>query len=56
MPRIQGQPTLQIGKSGITDTIIQQAKDMIKKHKKIKVKFLVCNSKDGKDKLVISDL
>ncbi len=46
------QPTLRIGKDGITDNTIKQAKEQLKKKKIIKVKFLPTAIKGNKKALV----
>lgn len=44
--------TLQIGKAGITDTTVAKAKEMLKKHKIIKVKMLPTAVKGDKNKVI----
>jgi RNA-binding protein len=46
------EPSLIIGKAGITDNVIKQAKDQLKKKKTIKVKFLSTAIKNNKKELV----
>ena len=43
-------PVIRVGKEGITDSLIEQIKTYIKKHKMIKVKFLKVDNKDEKFK------
>jgi len=45
------QPIVRIGKSGITETVIKQIKDQLKKKEIIKVKFLPSSIKDNKKEL-----
>ncbi len=46
------QPSIRIGKSGITDNVVKQIIAIIKKKKVIKVKFLPSAIKDDKKALV----
>lgn len=43
---------LQIGKAGITETAVAKAKEMLKKHKTIKIKMLPTAVKGDKKKLI----
>lgn len=52
MAKKQEYHVLQIGKQGITQTVIDQAKQMIQKHKVIKVKFLPTAVTEDKKKLI----
>lgn len=45
-------PTLRIGKAGITDNTIKQAKEQLKKMKIIKAKFLPTAIKENKKELI----
>ena len=45
------EPSVRIGKAGITENIIKQIKDQLKKKKVIKVKFLSTAIKDNKKEL-----
>lgn len=44
-------PTLRVGKAGITDNTVKQAKEQLKKMKIIKVKFLPTAIKENKKEL-----
>jgi len=46
------QPSIRIGKSGITDNVIKQLKTILKKKKIIKVKFLPSAIHDNKRELI----
>ncbi len=52
MPRRQELNILQVGKAGLTENVIEEAIQLLKKHKIIKVKFLPTAIKDDKKKLV----
>ncbi len=39
-------PTVHIGKAGLTDSVIEEVKNQIKKNKLVKVKILPSSSKD----------
>lgn len=45
------EPSLRIGKEGITEAVIKQLKNQLKKHKIIKVKFLPSAIKNNKKQL-----
>jgi len=51
----QLEPTVRIGKAGITETIVKQVKDQLKKRKMIKVKFLP-SAVEGNKKKLVADL
>lgn len=46
------EPTVLIGKGGLTDSIVKQAKEQLRKRKVIKVKFLASAIKDTKKALI----
>jgi len=46
------EPSIRIGKAGITENVIKQIKDQLKKKRVIKVKFLSSAIKDNKKELV----
>ncbi|MBS3148010.1 YhbY family RNA-binding protein [Candidatus Woesearchaeota archaeon] len=46
------QPTVLIGKGGLTESIVKQAKEQLRRRKIIKVKFLASAIKDDKKTLI----